>query len=79
MFDDLRKDGDASQFFQQEDELDPLLDAPVKKKGGKKTRSNRKFLGMTPFQRFVISAMFMALVSVLGLAFLLAVGVIVPF
>lgn len=79
MFEDLRKDGDSSPFFQQGDEFDPLLDAPMKKKGGGKARSNRKFLGMTAFQRFVISFAVMVMVSILGLAFLWVTGTIILF
>jgi len=85
MFDDLRNEGNSSPLFQQEDEPDPLLDAPVKKKRGlgdfqfKTPKLSRKFLGMTAFQRFVISLAIMIMVSVLGLAFLLITNSIALF
>jgi len=78
MFDDLRKEGDASQLFQGE-EVEPLLDAP-KKKSSRSGKKGRKFLGMTAFQRFVISALFMLMVCAVGLATLLLTGKIyLPF
>ena len=83
MFEDLRNDGNSSPLFQQEDELDPLLDAPVKKKrsggGGFKIKFGRKFLGMTAFQRFVLSLAVLVMVSFLSLALLVVTGSIVPF
>ncbi len=84
MFEDLRNDGNASPLFQQEDELDPLLDAPVKKKrsaGGFKLKfkMGRKFLGMTAFQRFVVSLALMIMVSILSLAFLVVTNSIALF
>jgi hypothetical protein len=74
MFDDLRNEGDASPFFQG-NEVDPLLDAPKKKSRGAKKKSG-KFLGMTAFQRFIISALLMFMTIILGLAFLLVSGAI---
>ncbi len=86
MFEDLRKDGEASPFFQQQDEFDPLLDAPVKKKrtssgggGGLNVKFNRKFLGLTAFQRFAISFALLIMVFFSGLAILLVTGSIVVF
>ncbi len=72
MFDDLRNEGDASPFFQG-GAGEPLLDAPKKKSGGKKRKSG-KFLGMTAFQRFIISALMMLMACVLGFMFLLVTG-----
>jgi hypothetical protein len=81
MLDDLRKDSDTSSFFHEEDEVEPLLDAKPKKRGGmgglKINDSN--FLGMTAFQRFIISIMLMMMVCVLGTMFLLVTGKILPF
>ena len=71
MFDDLRKEGEASPYFQSAEEIDPLLDAPKKKSGGLKLKPGRKFLGMTAFQRFVISALLMIMVLFAGVAVLL--------
>lgn len=87
MFEDLRNDGNASPLFQQGEELDPFLDAPVKKKrglgdfnaSGFKIKFGRKFLGMTAFQRFVVSLAIMVMVSVLSLALLIASGAVVFF
>jgi hypothetical protein len=78
MFDDLRKEGDSSEFFQGDD-IEQLLDAP-KKKGRGSSKKGRKFLGMTAFQRFVISALLMLLACVLGLVFLVVTGTLyLPF
>ena len=74
MFDDLRKEGDSSPFFQG-DEVEPLLDAPKKKSGAKKKRGG-KILGMTAFQRFVVSALVLVMVSFAGFAALLLSGTI---
>jgi hypothetical protein len=83
MFEDLRKDGESSPFFQQEEELDPLLDAPMKKKsgggGGLNIKFNRNFLGMSPFQRFFASFALLIVVCVAGIALLLISGAIVIF
>ena len=84
MFDDLRNDGNLSPLFQQEEESDPMLDAPVKKKGSLgdfnfKIKFGRKFLGMTAFQRFVLSLAIMVMVSVVSLALLVITGAIALF
>lgn len=83
MFEDLRKDGEASPFFQPQEELDPLLDAPVKKKrsggGGFKIKFNRKFLGMTAFQRFAVSFALFIMVAFASLALLVVTNSIVLF
>ena len=72
MFEDLRNEGSSSPLCQQGEELDPLLDAPAKKKrsggGFPKMKFGRKFLGLTAFQRFVVSFLLMIAVSVVGLA-----------
>lgn len=87
MFEDLRKDGEDSPFFQQQDEFDPLLDAPSKKNrgsgnsggGGMNFNVNRKIFGLTPFQRFAISLALFILVFFAGCAFLFVNGSIVIF
>ena len=75
MFDDLRKEGDASPFFEASD-VEPLLDAPKKKTGGLSLniKTGGKFLGMTAVQRFIISALVMVMAGVLGLMLLLVTG-----
>lgn len=75
MFDDLRKEGDSSPFFQGA-EMEPLLDAPKKKSGGVKLKVGRNFLGMTAFQRFVVSALLLVMVTFAGFALLLLAGTI---
>ena len=89
MFEDLRKDGEDSPFFQQKDEFDPLLDAPSKKKrssksggggqkkGGFKIKFNRKFLGMTATQRFAVAFALFIMVSAASVALLIVTGSIV--
>lgn len=81
MFEDLRREGESSPFYQQGDEPDPLLDAPAKKKssGGMNFKMPRKFLGMTAFQRFFVSAALFAFVSIGWLAFLFVTGAMVFF
>lgn len=85
MFEDLRKDGEASPFFQQEDGPDPLLDAPSKKKrssgggGGGGLKISRNFLGLTPFQRFAVSLALFMMVCIAGVAILFATGGMVFF
>ena len=84
MFEDLRNDGNASPLFQEEQELDPLLDGPVKKKrsvGGFNLdiKFGPKFLGMTAFQRFVVSLAIMVMVSFVSLALLVVTGAIALF
>lgn len=70
MLDNLRDDDYSRPFFEDdsppEQEAEPAaMPAP---------RRSRKFLGMTPFQRFVISVMLMMVVCLLGTLFLLATG-----
>ncbi|MGC1375288.1 MAG: hypothetical protein WA821_03640 [Anaerolineales bacterium] len=84
MFEDLRNDGDLSPLFQEQEETDPMLDGPAKKKGGLdgfnlKFKFGRKFLGMTAFQRFVVSLAIMVMVSVVSLALLIVTGSIALF
>ena len=85
MFEDLRKDGEDSPFFQRQEESDPLLDAPAKKKrsssggGGFNIKVGRNFLGMTPFQRFAISFALFMMICLSGVALLFVTGAIVVF
>ena len=76
MFDDLRQESDSSPFFKEE-EVEPLLDAKPQKRsrgGGFGFKFNDKFLGMTSFQRFVISIMLLMVVCIMGTMFLLVTG-----
>lgn len=85
MFEDLRKEGEASPFFQQGDEPDPLLDAPSKKKksssggGGGGIKIPRKIFGMTPGQRFAVSLFLLIMTCFGGFALLLVLGAVVVF
>ena len=70
MLDNLRDDDFSKPFFEDdtplEQEAEPAaLPAP---------RRGVRFLGMTPFQRFVISVMLMMTVCLLGTLLLLATG-----
>ena len=68
MFDELRKDADTSEF---EEETPVFEEAPIVKK---------PFLGMKPWQRFVIALMLLFMVIILS-AFCLLVTekVVLPF
>ena len=80
MFDDLRNEGNSSPLFQEED-AEPLLDVQPKQSnraGGFGLKINNNFLGMTAFQRFVISMMLLMVVCILGTMFLLVTGKILP-
>lgn len=80
MFDDLRKDSNESAFFQEENETDLLPKAKPKKTGaGMSIKINNNFLGMTAFQRFILSVMLMVVTCVLGAVLLLVTGKILMF
>ena len=62
MLDDFRQQANTSPFFGEEDNPPPPeSDRQVK----------QEFLGMTPFQRFVISVILLILTTVLGAIILL--------
>lgn len=69
MLDNLRDDEFSKPFFED----DTPLEAPEPEVRPIPRRSGR-FLGMTPFQRFVIAMMLMMVVCLLGTMFLLATG-----
>lgn len=69
MLDDLRTQANSLTFFEEEEvpiyeELPPI--------------SRRQILGMSAFQRFVLSAMFLFIVMLVGSLGLLVTGRIVP-
>jgi hypothetical protein len=64
MIDDLREQTDDS-FYSEDEDDDSYLYEDVS------TPASEQFLGMTPPQRFVIAAMLMLMVCVLGTFFLL--------
>ena len=78
MFDNLRDDAVPS-FYEEEDTIlpDEYQKKPVSK--APKRKSNGKFLGMTPVQRFVIAVMLLIAVCALGSMCLLLTGRVILF
>ena len=68
MFDDLRKSAnDQSGFPEDSDaELEPLLQKTAKVDGRGFNLNESNFLGMNAFQRFILSALLLLLVCILG-------------
>ncbi len=66
MFDDLRKMDDGQSSFEDtsDADLEPLLN---KKKKAKSGGRHKLLLGMTAFQRFVISGLLFLMVCILGM------------
>jgi hypothetical protein len=66
MFDNLRDSAESSSFY--EEEQNDLYKEPVAKAKAvvKQRRSNRRFLGMTPQQRFFVSLMLLFTVCIMG-------------
>jgi hypothetical protein len=62
MFDDFRKQIDDSSFFDAE----KVEEARVEMFG-----EEHHFLGMTPFQRFIVAVMILLMTIILGVLFLL--------
>lgn len=65
MLDDFLREDDASSFLDEIEET-PKMDLPAEPEVG--------FLGMTPFQRFVIAVMFFFMVVIIGAFCLLVTG-----
>ena len=78
MFDNLRDD--ASESFYEETDIEnfpedkAIAEKPVAPKPKRKAATGRKFLGMTPVQRFIIAFMLMVAVCALGSMCLLMTG-----
>jgi len=71
MFDDLRQQADAGAF--DEEEVAQPIDKNIPYK-------ERRFLGMTAFQRFVIAVMLFIIVCLLGtLCLLVSEKIVLPF
>ncbi len=70
MFDDLRKMDDGQSKFEDtsDADLEPLLKKKSKAKSGK---GSGLLLGMTAFQRFVISALLFLMVCIIGMMFVM--------
>ncbi len=69
MFDDLRNSAEDQSGFTDvsgDAELEPLLEKKPQVKGKSRKSSGRKFLGMTAFQRFMISTLLFLLVCIMG-------------
>jgi hypothetical protein len=83
MFDDLRSGSDDQSSFFQDDlaDLDPLLEEKPKKNSvGLNVRFNSKtFLGMSAFQRFVISTLLLIMVCIMGTMLLMISGSVALF
>ena len=67
MLDNLRESASQSPFFQEGQK--PPEEEPTP---DQKPASSRKFLGMTPLQRFVIASIFFMMVCVFGSFILIA-------
>ncbi|HSO27484.1 MAG TPA: hypothetical protein VLS48_05400 [Anaerolineales bacterium] len=63
MLDDLRKEADRSSYF-EDDGLEAFDDQPSRKAGN--------FLGLLPFQRFILAVMFLIVTFLLSSFCLLA-------
>ncbi len=64
MFDNLRDSAESSSFY--EEEQNDLYKEPVAKAAPKRRRSNARFLGLTPQQRFFVSLMLLFTVCIIG-------------
>jgi hypothetical protein len=76
MVDDFLDAGDSSSFLDELEEEDKSP-PPSRKKSRKKSRgtsSSKGFLGMTPIQTFIISAMFFFIVCLVGFFFMIFTG-----
>ena len=69
MFEDFRKQADEADFPVEEQEEELLVETSHK--------SNGRFLGMTPVQRFIIALMLLFMIIILGVLFLLVTEKIV--
>ena len=73
MFDDLRKQAGEGEIEEPEEEQDAY-------EFKEKPRSaSENFLGMTPFQRFVLALMLLMMVCIISVLGLLVTGKIYPF
>lgn len=67
MFDDLRQQADTTYFEEEEQQPDEVI-----------IETHQQFLGMTPFQRFVIALMLFIIILLIGSFALLILGVVIP-
>ena len=73
MFDDLRDDSQGASFYTDDLALDPKAKKKKTQKGG------GKFLGMTAFQRMVLSFLLMVVACLGGIIVLIFTNKVVPF
>ncbi len=64
MFDNLRDSAESSSFY--EEEPNELYQEQPAAKAAPKRRSNARFLGMTPQQRFFVALMLFFTICVMG-------------
>lgn len=69
MFEDFRKQVDDSSFQDNNQQEETPVEI---------VHRQRHFLGMTPFQRFIVALMLMLMIIILGVLFLLVTAKIVP-
>jgi len=70
MFDNLR---DSESSFYEEEQND-LYKEPEVKSVASRRRKNRRFLGMTAQQRFLVSMMLMFMVCIMGVLAMFVMG-----
>jgi hypothetical protein len=74
MLDDFREEADSFDFLEEEKEEE----APVSSYRKTSPAPQKRFLGMTPIQRFVIAVLLMLMLIIMGTFFLLITEKIVP-
>jgi cytoskeletal protein RodZ len=76
MFDNLRDSAESSSFY--EEEQSDLYKEPVPQTASKqkkrRSRSNKRFLGLSPQQRFFVALMLMFTVCILGVLAMFVTG-----
>ncbi len=76
MFDNLREQANSTPFYEDEDQFRDLDEydssPPPPRKASRPT--NGHFLGMAPWQRFIIAFMLLITVCIMGVMFLLVTG-----
>lgn len=70
MFDNLRESAESSFY---EEEQNDLYKEPVARVAARR-RSNARFLGMTPMQRFLLSLMLLFTVCIMGMLAMFVLG-----
>ena len=76
MLDNLRDQASSSSLFRQEEE--PPSDLPKQPKPKKSKRKSNKSIGISPFQRFILTFMLFMMVLLGGAGLLLITGKVIP-